>query len=415
MCKFSLFLFCILATLSLHGSQLQTLAYWNQMFAQAPVRFAYPASYFGVGEASHYLAEKYWREHQRARALSFYQRAVRQGDAGAAYALSVHVPAKSEQWLQAAAELGDREASLTIARRMLNTDPRRAYELLQALQPDTQRDTLMARILLARPGLAADTQWQDIAPDTEQWSKRRDVARRLDENPVHYGQQCLYGVNVYLQARQARIRLYDWLAEFYQHPFAQLDFCFTLIDRPEAAECRTDDARVDCWAREATSEYRWFVAEKGLANARANELHLSMSSSFEVLIHELGHWFGLADEYPMREPMASAFCEGRFRFETQNLVVTSSSLVDARTLKELEESLPWRDQINQPIATKMSSDLYRLGSDDSSQAGLFRAATCEATRFQAWKPVAEVTFMEQHDIGVVPPLYLRLIEQTTTQ
>lgn len=396
--------------LILRADQAQGFDYWQTMFSAAPARFAYPASAAGVGEASHYLAERYWASQERAKALQFYQRAVQQGDAGAAYALSKHVPAKSEQWLEAAAELGDRAASLDVAARLQTSDPRRALALLEDLEQGPQRADLLARILLNRPELSDSLDWRRVAPDTPLWNSRRQVARRLDENPVHYGQQCIHKVSVYLQAPQARLALLDWLDNFYQHPLAQLDFCFTLLDHPDAADCTTQEGRVDCWARDVRSEYRWFIAERGVANARANELHLPVSASFRVLAHELGHWFGLADEYEMREPLASAFCEGRYRFDAQNLIVTAGPLVDARRLEEIEQQLPWRDSLEQPIASKINSQLYRLGSQDTSKVGLFRAATCDGTMLQAWKPVASVTFMEHHDIGEVPSLYLDLMK-----
>lgn len=404
---------CSLAILLLNASSPVSLSYWQQQFTRWPAGFAHSASYYGVGEASHWLAETYWRQEQRSTALDYYRRAVEQGDAGAAYALSVHVPAHRERWLQAAAELGDREATLLVAAALADDAPQRALSLLQPLSAGSRRDELVARLVLNNPALT-DQPWQVLAPDSPRWNARRSAADWLEQSV-----QCTYWVSVVNDAPRGREAFLDWISEWQHSPLRDLGMCFHL-EQALTAQCDLDDGRVNCQLsdqHEGESRYplRWFIATQGRANARPSELHLAVNSAFPVLVHELAHWFGLADEYPMREPLAENFCTGRYRFDARNIALTASPLVTEAELEQLENELPWKGYLEQPIAQKVGPNQYRLGSMDITKTGLFMAQTCLHTDYYAWKPVAELTFMEQHEIGRIPPLYLELMKQGLAQ
>lgn len=399
----------IACVLYIGGSQSRDRAYWTAVFKQAPGSFAYPASAYGVGEASHFLGDIYWRRGQRAVSLSYYQRAVSQGDAGAAYALSRHIPARRDEWLRAAAELGDKQASLTVAEALLDESPGEAYKLIAGLEPSAQQRELQASLLIRHPQLDHEQRWSQVAPDNRQWNRRRDAQRSLQSMQAL---DCAVPVTVFSAAVGGNEALYDWLAALKEHPLNSLDMCFALGVDPSLS-CGPHQGRADCRSDLAgNAGYQWFITDKGIANARHTHLYLPVDASFDVLVHELAHWFGLADEYPMSAELAELFCSGRYRFDAQNIVVTPARILSEAAYQRLLADLPWGRYLKQPLATKHREGTYELGSTDSTKIGLFAADTCQhAEGYYAWKPVAPLTFMEQHDVGRVPALYIELMRR----
>lgn len=400
-----------LTAVILTASSSVSKSYWQQQFDRWPAGFAHSASYYGIGEASHWLGDVYWRQEKRSVALGFYRRAVAQGDAGAAYALSVHVPAHREHWLNAAAELGDRGASLLVAEALFEHAPERSFTLLEQLPSGEHRDEMVARLALNHPHLS-ETFWQDLAPDSLRWAARR----KTNEWLMHLeNEPCEYPVSVLNSAPTGREAFLDWMTEWRRSALQDFPMCFYFEPQINPV-CQVDEGRADCAAVDSSRfSLQWFIAPQGRANARPQALYLSASSTFSVLQHELAHWFGLADEYPMSAPLAEHFCSGRYNFEARNIVITDSTTVTESELENLQNSLPWLSYIEQPIAQKSGPNQYTLGSTDISKVGLFPARTCADTDFYAWKPVAELTFMEQHDIGSVPRLYLELMSRGTEE
>lgn len=419
----SILLSGLLAVLLVSGSQTHNTSDWQSVFNEFPRSHAYSASYYGVGKASHFLGELYWREGQRARALYFYQRAVEQGDGAAAYALSKHIPAQKDNWLKAAAELGDNEASLQVASQLIDDMPEDAYELLEPLAVSSQRNEMMASLLFNLPELNSQRHWQDFASSVSKWRRRQQVETQFEQNGYFSPaplQQCEYKVALYFAASQAREAGYDWLSQFQGHPYANLGLCFVENSITEYSQYCAEDSmgRAHCQLtpeiREQTADFHLVISATGLANARQQQIFINQDASFEILVHEIAHWFSLADEYPMREPLASQFCSGRYDTVAQNLVVTSAGLLNAEDLAELQAKLPWALYLEQPIATAVENKddyLFKLGSADQTKVGLFATNTCALTeQYQAWKPVATQTFMEQHEVGIIPPLYLNLMQ-----
>ncbi|BFT30222.1 hypothetical protein D210916BOD24_13980 [Alteromonas sp. D210916BOD_24] len=130
------------------------------------------------------------------------------------------------------------------------------------------------------------------------------------------------------------------------------------------------------------------VAEQGKANVQNGVMYLDISDAYSVFVHELAHFAGFADEYPIGRGMAKALCNDTqiTDFMPPNLVVDSSVwYAPAQTVNN------W------------------LAIDPS--AIIAKSKTCELIGKASYKPSRRVTFMEHHDSGVIPPLYLVLWEQ----
>jgi hypothetical protein len=103
-------------------------------------------------------------------------------------------------------------------------------------------------------------------------------------------------------------------------------------------------------------------------------MYLDQQDTYDVFIHELAHFSGFVDEYPLTAEMAKQICEGQ---NAPNLMFTDTN----------------------PNLSK-----------------LVAARTCDNHPNQAYKTSKKLTFMEYHDVAYIPEDYLnawhkRLLEQ----
>ena len=184
-------------------------------------------------------------------------------------------------------------------------------------------------------------------------------------------------------------------------------------------ECSDDNGRAWCPLSSAYTERNVadtaivdiVITPSGLANTRNGVVFLHEQASALVLRHELGHALGFADEYSMHPRLAAKFCAGEFNFRPLNMVITENDWLTNAEYKNFISQLPWQRYIEQEPGVLEPSGIWRLGSQNKEKVGLFAAETCAGTGYYAWKPLAQKTFMQQHEIGVVPELYLQLIQQ----
>ena len=121
-------------------------------------------------------------------------------------------------------------------------------------------------------------------------------------------------------------------------------------------------------------------AEQGKANVKNGIMFLDLADTYSVFVHELAHFAGFVDEYPLSSSMAQIHC---FRSDAPNIMVTT--------------------EVEAPSAEKMDQWF-----SVSENVLLSKARTCNNHPAQAYKPTPQLTFMEYHDQGVIPSLYLSL-------
>ncbi|RUO31393.1 hypothetical protein [Aliidiomarina sanyensis] len=222
-----------------------------------------------------------------------------------------------------------------------------------------------------------------------------------------------------LHRREHFIERLSYVQEQFAH--GGLSICATHFPADDIAQCNGSSRRVECdldWSAlpepvEGMHTVTLVASGRGVANTRNGIVFVPEQASGLLLQHEIGHALGLADEYPMRARLAEAFCSGSFSFQPLNLVLTSSDVMTYEEKQMLRNRIPWIAHLEAPIATERDDGLWTLGTPEAyeEQIGLFPAATCDATATFAWKPLAEVTFMEHHELGSVPDLYLKLIDE----
>ena len=122
------------------------------------------------------------------------------------------------------------------------------------------------------------------------------------------------------------------------------------------------------------------VGDAGKANVNNGIMYLDLSDSYSVLVHELAHFAGFVDEYPLPVEIARQYCAGE---KAPNLVVDGKIT-------------------SQPLATVMQWQAI----DKTVDIALSR--TCNTVGARAYKPSRQITFMEHHDSGVIPDIYIDL-------
>ena len=154
-------------------------------------------------------------------------------------------------------------------------------------------------------------------------------------------------------------------------------------------------------------------ADNGIASAVGDRhMNLPLSAHMNVLAHELAHWLGLADEYPLTGQIAADFCAGRYDHPALNVVVTESQQLSGAELKALWQQLPWQFAVAdwRQLAQPLGNNQWQLGSLSNS-IGLHAIDTCNAVGKFAWRPVDYFTAMHYIDIYSWPDIYLELIER----
>lgn len=120
-------------------------------------------------------------------------------------------------------------------------------------------------------------------------------------------------------------------------------------------------------------------ADKGKANVHNGIMFLDRHDTYDVFIHELAHFSGFIDEYPLNQELAKRVCAG----------VDAPNLVFQRAKQHSTDQGYW-----QSIGIKDEQSLYA-------------ARTCDNHSTQAFKASNKLTFMEYHDTAFIPSQYLK--------
>lgn len=218
------------------------------------------------------------------------------------------------------------------------------------------------------------------------------------------------------------------LSQWPAHPLAEFVQCFHIrwYQDYDELDCRSGGQRghqqcdLALLPREWNQRQLVFIASgtPAIGSASHWQMVLPVDASVDILAHEVGHWLGFADEYPMSAALAENYCQGRYLHPSVNVVTTVTQQLSSHELQKLWQRLPWRDAVAdwRDLAQPGSDGKWQLGSAASVAVGLFPSATCNAVeKVYSWKPVAHMTAMEYHDVNVWPEVYLELLRRSNGQ
>jgi hypothetical protein len=121
------------------------------------------------------------------------------------------------------------------------------------------------------------------------------------------------------------------------------------------------------------------LADKGKANVHNGIMFLDSQDDYNVFVHELAHFAGFVDEYPLSSGLANSICHSN---DAPNLMVTKAG--------QKPNTQQWQD----------------LGMNGS--ALMSESRTCDNHPAQGYKPTKKMTFMEFYDVAYIPPYYLKV-------
>jgi hypothetical protein len=132
------------------------------------------------------------------------------------------------------------------------------------------------------------------------------------------------------------------------------------------------------------------IGDSGKANVHNGIMYLDLADDYTVFVHELAHFAGFVDEYPLSKELAENICSGK---NAPNLIFIDPNAREGG----------------------MPSEAKLLALN----AQLFEARTCTNHPNHAYKMSKNITFMEFHDYGIIPDSYLErwreMLMNRTTQ
>lgn len=324
------------------------------------------------------------------------------------FAMDTDAPQKREKWLMKAAEQGYQPAQAALADwYLLQQQPDAALPWLEKTAQDYPQSAFkLGRLLWSQHQREAARHWLQVAADSG-----HAQAQRFTRVMHHFQPQTIASVTAHSWTKASqchqRIQMFatslssierashlyqDWQNE------KRLDNVGICIAAPlwiedEAFTCSANykqQGRLGCdlrpladavEKREAT--HIIVVSDLGIANVNNGAMFLDISDSYSVMVHELAHFAGFVDEYPLSRSAARKHCKVT---DAPNLVVDGKV-----TYRPVTTALRWQQT-------------GRL-------TGISESKSCEAIGQKAYKPSRQITFLEHHDSGVIPPVYLRLWQQ----
>lgn len=165
---------------------------------------------------------------------------------------------------------------------------------------------------------------------------------------------------------------------------------------PELLQCEDHDAatRITCdiaplGATLKNVQFTQLVVftQSGKANVHNGIMYLDQQDTYDVFVHELAHFAGFVDEYPLSAGLAERICAG---VDAPNIVFQQAG----QTQPNVDY---WR---RLKLLSKVAQTPVR---------------TCDNTSAQAFKASPEMTFMEYHDFRNIPPVYLQAWQYVLNQ
>lgn len=203
---------------------------------------------------------------------------------------------------------------------------------------------------------------------------------------------CDFSLSFVIPSELGRYPSYLWvgqLASFFNERGYRLCATEVALEPSEQLDrqvCQPLEGRAHCETLkkglpETQASVMVYVTKQGTANTRDGRIYLSEQANWKLLLHELGHALGLADEYPMSKPLAEVFCSGNYQHPSLNLKIRPKQI------------------------------LY-----ETQGAFIYPVETClYAEGYQAYKSVSGATFMEFYESNLVPEPYLLWMKATMAQ
>lgn len=152
--------------------------------------------------------------------------------------------------------------------------------------------------------------------------------------------------------------------------------------------------------------------EQGKANVNNGIMYLDLADQYSVFVHELAHFAGFVDEYPLSEKLAEHICVPDAEHPNIVVQVPDNDSTQSRTVSdEMTDSGVPEDAETQEQDSGSKTPNLAYWQQFGEDLSLTRARTCNNHANKAYKLSGRLTFMEFHDQEYIPPLYLKVWRQ----
>jgi hypothetical protein len=187
-----------------------------------------------------------------------------------------------------------------------------------------------------------------------------------------------------------------------RHPYLSQYFCFAEPRYMSVSELdchHKQDAPIMCDERMFASknianEIRFIVllGDQGQANVNKGIMYLDKADDGQVFEHELLHWLGFVDEYPLAA--------------SHQLCLSSQSPDLTRVAVNL-----LKGELDLSDVHQKQQAARQFGLHLSEHVQLTVANSCDQAKVKTWKPVNNPTLLEDYQLSL-PKLYWQLLEQS---
>lgn len=275
--------------------------------------------------------------------------------------------AKALPWMKKVA-IGDAEASLRLAQYYWN-----------------QSEYDVAQNYLLGASDHASQKAKDYLRLIDQYWQRRDVKTTT-------GRQCHMQLQFISTGLDSTLQAEKFKTQFESDPvMSTLPICINelLWVKSEYLGCNSqavNNYRISCRLEKIDSLLEPHTFSQlvifhgsGKANVTNGVMYLDLADKYSVFIHELAHFVGFIDEYPLSNELADLYCQSGRRYPNL-LVLDEDQSIEGLTLDD------WQ-QYGEALS-------------------LAKARTCNNSDKTAYKLSGKMTFMEFHDSNYIPALYL---------
>lgn len=273
-------------------------------------------------------------------------------------------------------------------------------------------------------------------------------------NDIHSDEVCINSIQFYATNLADLQKAEHLIKHVAVHPLAR-NFCFfspryiTLSDLScthqytDVIQCNEDEWPE--YIKNSKAKYLTILLPKGGANVHNGIMYLDSGDTVGVFAHELSHFLGFVDEYPLIT--GHNFCKAEYLNQAPNIVVLPRYWLGekATVRKKIVAQLPWKNLIKArtPILKKINLsalllkeqvrliqwikeseytkyDLWELGTFENKTklVGVYPSLTCENNRYsnsdniplQSFKPLSESTSLEYFELTFPQP-YSKIIER----
>ncbi|MDO6693591.1 hypothetical protein Q4574_09870 [Aliiglaciecola sp. 3_MG-2023] len=283
---------------------------------------------------------------------------------------------EDNQWLSKAAELNPHLTRVYAALLWNHQSPEVSFQWL-ANQSDNQEGNVQKLT-------------QDLVANIESM-RWQETHQRRSTNDGMKQPLCAMKIQFIAGSLQAITQIDEFSERFQSDPrFRSFPICFNspVWLAPDDLACSGEKQQPLSCSLQTVSElasstdftHAIVIADRGVANVHNGVMFLDKEDDYKVFLHELAHFAGFIDEYEIDELVAKKLC---LSGQAPNLVYAANKPLISGT-----EFAQYQNKYEKIVLTK--------------------TATCDQTTGNAYKPVKHTTFMEHHDVGVIPDLYLKI-------